>query len=95
MNYLKVFLKQFSKAIIIATVKSALVIFGVCAIMFSIWAAAIMLSKYPSGRDTVESFGSGRYQILRSPKDYKGNIELSLYDLEENVNIEENIYNTQ
>jgi len=94
MNYVKVYLKQFSKAIITATVKSTVVIFGVCAIMSSIWVAAIMLSKYPSGRDTVESFGNGRYQIIgfHSFDGKQKQMRYSLRDEKKNISIVEDIY---
>lgn len=42
--------------------------------------------KYSSGKDTVESFGNGTFQILKGPDK-----KISLVDVEKNNNIEEEI----
>ena len=98
MNYIKVFLKQFSKAIFITTIKSTVVIVGVVVAIYSVVMVAIMLfgkyplGKYPSGKDTVESFGSGRYQIVAFPSFGEKQKEYSLRDEKKNVSIVRNIY---
>lgn len=46
---------------------------------------------YSIGKDTIESFGNGRYQIIRF-YDENRNINKTLYDLKENETIESNIY---
>lgn len=44
--------------------------------------------KYPSGRDTKESFGDGRFQILRSATP-----ELELWDCESNTEVAGHVRN--
>lgn len=98
MNYIKVFLKQFSKAIFITAIKSTVVIVGVVVAIYFIVMATIMLSgkyplgKYPPGKDTVESFGSGRYQIVAFPSFGEKQKEYSLRDEKKNVSVVRNIY---
>lgn len=47
--------------------------------------------EYSIGRDTLKSFGNGRYQIIKF-YDENRKIEKSLYDLKENKIIVSNIY---
>lgn len=51
-----------------------------------------MDNKYIIGRDTVESFGNGRYQIIRISIDKDVKERNTLYDLKENTTIESDIY---
>jgi|tagenome__1003787_1003787.scaffolds.fasta_scaffold20931234_2 hypothetical protein len=43
--------------------------------------------KYPSGRDTIEIYGDGRYQIMRS-----GSSSKTLMNVETQEDIEQNVY---
>lgn len=54
----------------------------------------IMADQYIIGRDTVKSFGDGRYQIIRIPitTDEKSEERNLLYDLKEHITIESEIY---
>lgn len=91
MNYITDVLKQFRKDIV-KYIKIVMVIYGVCLALIVLFIVLLSIFREPylSGRDTVTSFGSGRYQILGSTKGE--NTELSLYDCEDNIHIEEKIY---
>lgn len=74
------------------------IIIFVCILALMGFVISIIVAQntiYPSGRDTVETYGDGTFQIL---KGYKPNKELSLrikqlslVDLEKNDNLEEEI----
>lgn len=48
--------------------------------------------SYLIGRDTVQSFGNGRYQIIQLPLDTEFKKRNILSDLKENTTIESEIY---
>ena len=57
-------------------------------LLFIFW--LIPHDGYLSGRDTVQSFARGRYQIIRSPSG-----SISLHDLKTNIVIETEIHSKQ
>lgn len=76
-------------------IKKIVIVMFMIAISFVIFAHILLFAlkdPYLSGKDTVESFGDGRYQIIRVLGESHQEI-LLLIDLKTNTTIEKQIYN--